>query len=227
MTRREKMRLEMLEEIKAIARRQMDENGTASISLSAISRELEVSQPALYRYYASRDDLLTTLILDAYNAQAAYLEETSAHFEGSDTAQQLLEVLLAYRVWALDHAIDYQLIYGNPIPGYHAPAEVTTPAAQRVFAVILQILMKAYQAGAIRQLPEPGPLPESLPFPLSLDGEQPLPPEVVYTGIAGWCRIHGIISLEMFHHTTPLLPEPGIFYRSEVESLLKSAGMEV
>jgi AcrR family transcriptional regulator len=59
MTRREKLRQEMLEEIKATARQQMAGNGTAAISLSAIARMLGVSQPALYRYYASRDDCQT------------------------------------------------------------------------------------------------------------------------------------------------------------------------
>ncbi|WP_220270026.1 TetR/AcrR family transcriptional regulator [Marinitenerispora sediminis] len=51
-------------EIKAIALRQLAEGGIAAVALTRIAKELGLSGPALYRYFANRDDLLTALIRD-------------------------------------------------------------------------------------------------------------------------------------------------------------------
>lgn len=227
MTRREKLRQEMLDEIKAAARRQMTENGTASISLSAIARELEVSQPALYRYYANRDALITALIVDTYGDQAAALEKAAASIPHGEHRRRLMAVLLEYREWSLQHPVDFQLIYGNPIPGYSAPAELTLPAAQRIFAVILNILASAYTAGAMQpdehiyqaaaQMGVALPVVSGAPSP-------EIPQVVLYIGIIGWCRIHGIITLELFHHTRALVPNGDAFYQHEVEDLFRYCG---
>ncbi|MBZ0286445.1 MAG: WHG domain-containing protein, partial [Anaerolineae bacterium] len=123
--------------IKAIARRHMAEQGTAAVGLRAIARDLDMTAPALYRYFPSLDDLITALIVDAYNANADAMAEADAAQPPTDYLARLLAALNAYRDWALAHPVDFQLIYGNPIPGYHAPAEITIPAARRNFAVMV------------------------------------------------------------------------------------------
>jgi AcrR family transcriptional regulator len=229
MSRRETLRKEMLEDIKMVARQQMAESGTAGISLSAIARALEVSQPALYRYYPSRDDLITALILDAYNDQANTLEAADAGIAGDAYFSRMLVVLDAYRKWALDHPTDFQLIYGNPIPGYKAPFEVTAPAARRNFTTILNILGQALAAGRLR-LPEEHQrtaerLGVGLPDLEYIDAPG-VPAALVYIALVGMYRIHGMIMLELFHHTDSLLPDTGAFYRNEVIHLLGEAGLE-
>jgi len=228
MTRREKLRQNTLEEIKAIARRQMAENGTAAISLKSIARAMEISGPALYRYYASRDELVTALIVDAYNDLAGAMERAPAGFDREDYGGRLLAAVLAYREWALAHPIDFQLIFGNPIPGYHAPAEVTLPAASRSFAVILNILSDAAQAGVLKPQPGQVDLPPGLraafnPRPGGETPDQTGP--AVYIDLVGWSRIHGIIMLEMFHHIQGVVSDTGLFYRHEVDQLLSSVGL--
>jgi AcrR family transcriptional regulator len=227
MTRREKLRQEMLADIKTAARQQMAENGTAAISLSAIARALEVSQPALYRYYASRDDLVTALIVDAFDALAVALAEAQQGLPTEAYSRRLMAVILRYREWALEHPVDFQLIYGNPIPGYQAPYEVTAPSSWRSFVVILNILDQAYTGGALQPPASYIQAVEKLNLRLPLiDDEQgvALPAVVLYIGMTGWYRIHGMIMLELFHHVQAMLPEPGAFYRHEVEELMRSAG---
>jgi AcrR family transcriptional regulator len=229
-TRREKLRHEMMLDIKLSARRQMTENGTAAISLSAIARELEVSQPALYRYYASRDDLVTALILDAFNDLADTLEQAAAQFSDEVYGPRLLTVIIAYRQWAMEHPIDFQLIYGNPIPGYHAPSQVTAPASARSFTVILGILARAYTAGALKPQPEQvrAAAQMSLALPELEAGLSPsLPKIILYLGIIGWYRIHGIIMLELFHHIQGVVNDTQAFYQHEVELLLKGMGLDL
>lgn len=230
MSRREEMRQAMLEDIKAAARRQMAESGTAAVSLSAIARSLDISQPALYRYYASRDELITALIVDAYNAQAAALEAAAARVPESEHARQLLAVLLTYRDWALANPVEFQLIYGNPIPDYQAPYAVTASAARRNFNVLLAILHRAYRAGSLRPPAEMEQAARALVIDdaASEDGApSSLPPMVLYLGITCLYHIHGMIALEMFHHTDAILPNAAAFYRHEVEALIRSAGMQI
>lgn len=224
MTRREKLRQITIDEIKSLARLQMAEGGTASLSLNAIAKQMGMSGPALYRYFESRDALITALIVDAYQDLADILEETAARFAGQPARECLLEVLLSYRRWALDHPVDFQLIFGNPIPGYQAKETVTAPTTGKVFAPILRILEQAYQQEN-RPYPE---FLESIPpdqlhirMPQSLLDFQPsLPEKVVYIGIVSWYHMHGMIMLELSNHIQPLVSDPAAFYRFEIERLI-------
>jgi AcrR family transcriptional regulator len=228
MNRRERLRESTLEEIKTIAGQQMAEQGTAAISLNAIARQMGMTTPALYRYFSSRDELITALIVDAYNAQASALETADASFSlPDDYAGRLLSVLLVYRRWALENPVAFSLIYGSPIPGYHAPAERTAPAARRNFAVILGILNAAYQAGVLRPTERYFQLPPALldrpdAQQLLSDG---LPVPVLYLGLVGWSRIHGLIMLELFHHLDTLVGDLKTFYKGEVLELLAANGL--
>jgi AcrR family transcriptional regulator len=220
----------MLEDIKTIARQQMAENGTASVSLSAIARVLEVSQPALYRYYANRDELVTALLVDTYSDLADVMEKASTVPPPNAFGKRLLSVMLAIRDWALKHPVDFELIYGNPIPGYHAPEEATQPAARRGFAVVLRILGEAHAAGALKPRAEYLDLPKSIQVNLPAGESSPsetLPPVVVHLGILGWCLTHGMIMLELHHHTTALLDDPATLYQFEAQNLLQGMGLEV
>src|SRR5260370_13795106 len=74
---RARVRAEMTDEIKAAARRHLETDG-ANLSLRAVARDMGMVSSALYRYFASRDELLTALILDAYNALGAAVEAADA-----------------------------------------------------------------------------------------------------------------------------------------------------
>jgi len=209
------------EQIKSVARRQMQAQGTAGLSLRAIARELGVSAPALYRYYPSLDALITALILDAFHALADALEAAEATFPDEEPRGQLRAALLAYREWALAHPTDFELIYGNPIPGYSAPAEQTVPAASRALAILGRITDRGVRSGHIRLTPALTTIPESVNAHLSL-----LAPgygtsaEVLHTCMIGWTRIHGAIQLELFGHTPPVVGDPTAFYGGLVEALI-------
>ena len=67
-TARERARASLTADIKEEARRQLATVGADALSLRAVARELGMVSSALYRYFPSKDDLLTALIIDAYNA---------------------------------------------------------------------------------------------------------------------------------------------------------------
>ena len=227
--RREKLRLATQTEIKDIARKLMAEHGTAGLGLRAIAREMDVTAPAIYRYFPSLDDLITELIIENFTALAAAMAEGEASAPKTDYAGRLMGMLMAYRRWALDHPIDFQLIYGNPIPGYVAPAERTMPAARRGFDVVVEILAGALAAGAIIPPPEYEALPETISAQLAgVNAHEgyDVPVVVLYLATVGWTRIHGIVMLELFDDIQPVLGDTEAFYRFEMHMLLKQLGYQ-
>src|SRR5215471_9200480 len=160
-TARERVRAELIREITEIARRQLATDGAAGLSLRAVAREMGMVSSAIYRYFPSRDDLLTTLIIDGYNAVGAAVEKADAARPAGDYSDRWLAGCRAVREWALAHPHEYALVYGSPVPGYQAPERTIEPAA-RSAVVFGKIIGDAYRAGATVHLP--GPL---VPVPAS------------------------------------------------------------
>jgi AcrR family transcriptional regulator len=145
---RARVRAELTAEIKAIARRQMAEDGPANINLRAIARELGMVSSAIYRYFASRDDLLTALIVDAYNALGEAGEAADAAVDPHEVRDRFLAVADAAYRWACDQPSQDLLLFGTPVPGYAAPQDTIGPAT-RFTLVLLRILDEAARQGAV------------------------------------------------------------------------------
>jgi len=169
-TARERVRAELSREIKEEARRQLGASGAGGLSLRAVAKELGMVSSALYRYYPSRDDLLTVLIIDAYNALGAAAEDAIAAGQTAagcaDPARpappardRWTAACHAVRDWALANPHEYALIYGSPVPGYRAPEATIGPAA-RVPLAFAGLLGEALARG---ELTEPGPAAGALP----------------------------------------------------------------
>ena len=129
-TARERARAELTREIKQEARRQLAAHGAQGLSLRAVARELGMVSSALYRYFPSRDELLTALIIDAYDALGDAAEAADAGRPAADIRGRWAATCHAVRNWALAHPHEYALIYGSPVPGYQAPQATVVPAAR-------------------------------------------------------------------------------------------------
>lgn len=227
-SRRERLHEATREEIKSIARQQMDAQGTAAISMRGIAAQMGMSTPFLYHYYHNRDELVTALIVDAYTLLAESLEQADASCPSQDIADRTLAVLLAYREWAVTHPTDFALILGNPIPGYRAPEDIILPAARRGLLVMLHLARLAWQQ---QRLHIPSEYQDD-----SLDLTQeftswcqqqgyefPIP--VLFLVLTASAMIQGLISLEIYGHTQFFLRDPSLSYRSEMLALLRRWGM--
>lgn len=217
------------EEIKQAARRLMAEHGTAGLSLRAIAREINMQPSGLYHYYGSLDELITVLIVEAFNALADALEAARETAAGQSSAAQLIAVLQAYRLWAMTHPTDFQLIYGNPIPGYAAPREITVPPVIRGFSVIVGLIENLLQSGALEAVPPydhtPPEIEARLQELIERDG-YPVSARALFLGAVGWTQLHGIIMLEMFNHLQPVVGDADVFYRAQIINLLKTMGLK-
>lgn len=226
--RRERLRAATTDEIKAIARQQMTQQGAAAISLRAIAAQMGMTAPALYRYFSSRDELLTVLILDAYNSLADSLQVARDGTTSEDAARRLWNTLLAYREWALAYPVDYALIFGSPIPGYHAPGDDTIPTAQRTMGIMLELMLEVYRQYQLKPISGTAEQTKALHTQLAewkqrLEREYPL--ELLHAALAAWAKLQGLITLELFGHFRFILPDPAELYRQELLDLYKRLGM--
>ncbi|MEO7909936.1 MAG: TetR/AcrR family transcriptional regulator [Roseiflexaceae bacterium] len=228
MSRRERLRDNIREEIKTLARTQMATSGTAALSLGAIARAIEMVPSALYCYYASRDDLITALIVDAFDALGQAAADADAQVIASDYGARMLATARAYRAWALANPADFLLIFGTPIPGYDAPPEPTNAAVRRAFSVFLRILEAAHAAGVLHPPPEheQQAAHQSINLPQPDASERSIAPVVNYTGIACWARMHGLVILEVTNHLQPSIADTATFYRAEMLATLKAIGLD-
>jgi AcrR family transcriptional regulator len=206
-TARERARAELTREIKEEARRQLASVGANGLSLRAVARELGMVSSALYRYYPSRDDLLTALIIDAYNALGDTAEQAIGTTPGP-SVRRWLAACHAIRDWAVARPHEYALIYGSPVPGYRAP-EATIEPAGRVPLAFVGVLGSAVAAGEVAVEPGAHEAPHgevggvlgdqaaallaALPGPSAA-----VPPDVLLRAVIAWTQLFGMISFELF-----------------------------
>lgn len=217
--RNEQINLE--EAIKETAWEQIAEHGAAALSLRAMARQLHITAPAIYNYFNRRDDLVTALIIDAFtslgDSQFSALEDLAA----DDHAGRLRSIALAYREWAVTHPQRYQLIFGTPIPAYHAPVEQTTPAAARSLSALIQVLESASNAGELQPQRKPV-LHSSLQQQLEnwKTTHEGASPDVLVLALIVWSRVHGMVSLEIGNQYPAFIENPGEIFQLEVEMIL-------
>jgi AcrR family transcriptional regulator len=209
--------------IKSVARQQMAQHGNAGLSLRGIARELGVTAPALYNYFPRLEDLITALIVDAFTALAEAMEAAEAAAASDRPYDKILAICLAYRQWAIEHPTDFQLIYGNPIPGYHPPEEITIPQARRPFIGIFRWFIRADEIGEltipVRNLDVPPAMAAGVAAWCRESGIEVAGP-LMGLLVSGWAIIHGTTALELYHHLQPLVGDGATFYRYEISAFL-------
>src|SRR5262249_21573727 len=154
---RDRARAELVREITAQARAQLAEHGAERLSLRAVAKELGMVSSALYRYFPSRDHLLTALIIEAYDALGAAAEDAAAALPAADRRGRWRAACHAVRDWARGNPHEYALIYGTPVVGYRAPRDTVAPAT-RVPLLLLGLLREAHAAGALAMVGSGRPL---------------------------------------------------------------------
>ena len=226
---RERTRAEITGQILDAARRHLATEGASGLSLRAIARELGVSSSGVYRYVASRDELLTRLIVAAYDALGAAAEAQEAAVARADLASRWSAVCDAVRGWALANPNEYALIYGTPVPGYVAPAATIAPAA-RVSSVLLGILSDA--AGrlppAVAEDDVPSGGREAL-APLRSIAGSVVPDALLQRGLMALAALFGTVSFELFGQLQGIVGEqPGdreAFFAESVRRWAEQVGI--
>lgn len=187
-TPRERFREQLRSDVKDTALRQLAEGGPAAVSVNAIAKELGLSGPALYRYFASRDALLDALVIDAYRDLADALE-AARRSSGRDPLEACAA---AYRAWGRAHPHRYRLLFGQPASEHDGHREELVAATAR----LMELMLDAVRA-------EPGPIgaaPRGLSEQLrawATDRQLEASAPEALRAITIWARLHGWTRLEI------------------------------
>ncbi|MGM0929991.1 MAG: TetR/AcrR family transcriptional regulator [Actinomycetota bacterium] len=241
-TPRERAREQTINDIVRIGREQLSQVGAAALSLRAVARELGVVSSAVYRYVGSRDELLTLLVVEAYNELGEAVEQAVAAAGDRDAGARFRALCRAVREWGLREPARYALLFGSPVPGYQAPAERTTGPGIRVVFALVKIIDDAYRTGALtapqdpeetgqqpmRQEPRPQGSAQhgaALPGPLhhELDAIRrefglAAPDALVARGTLVWTSLFGAVNFEVFgQYGRETFTDPGVLFEHHLD----------
>ena len=219
-----------MSEIKQTALGLMAQQGHTDVRFTDIARVMGLTPPALYRYYADRDELLTELITDAYRDLATALVVPVRTQETLDPQAHLLLVASAYRGWALEAPHRFALIFGPPVPGYAAPEDgPTVEAAKDAMANLAAVVLRAAAQQAL------GPPIITAVEPVTraclVDDEKKaklgddLTPATHQAMLHAWASLHGFVCLEAYGNLDqfPAEARDGLF-RTQVELAGRAIG---
>jgi AcrR family transcriptional regulator len=223
---RARVRDELTREIKEAARRQFATEGSAGLSLRAVARELGMVSSAMYRYFPSRDDLLTALIVDAYDAVGSAAEAAESAVRRRNLLGRWLAVSGATRAWALAQPQEYALIFGSPVPGYHPPAGAIDPAG-RIPLLLIRLVSDAVEAGR-------GPVADDRPLPRAVRADlrslrgsvAPVLTEhqLAHTVLA-WTELIGSISFELFGQLHGVISDHRSYFDYQMQGVGRRLGL--
>lgn len=204
-----------------LGRRHLVEHGAAGLSLRAIARDLGMVSSAVYRYVSSRDELLTLLLIDAYSELAGVVDR--AREAVPDVwSDDVLAIAHAARDWAITHPASWALLYGSPVPGYHAPAERTVGPGTRVIGAFFDAIAAGIATGDIMLTNHTAPQPISSDFErIRHEFGFPGDDSVIAKCFAIWAGVVGAISLEVFgQYGTDTLSDVQMVFDTQVRLLV-------
>ncbi|NUH40924.1 WHG domain-containing protein [Streptomyces samsunensis] len=217
--------------IKTTARQLLVKLGAGGLSLDAVARDSGLALSEVEAVYPHRDDLLTALLIDAYDDSAAAMEQADAAAleAGASAGARLLAATRALRRWSFANPGEFTLVYGSPVPDYHAPQD-TVPPASRTPAVLAGIVRSALEAGELaaprREVPGP---PLLLPEAVQLFGGTPEAPyaDLIERGIVLWSNLIGLLVFQVFSRTHDSVRDEAAFFDYAIAVAAEGIGLVV
>jgi AcrR family transcriptional regulator len=219
--KRQESREQIEARIVELGRRQLVDRGAARLSVRAIARDLGMVSSAVYRYVSSRDELLTLLLVDAYSDLADAVDR-ARETVGDQWGDDVIAIARAARRWAVGHPAGWALLYGSPVPGYHAPAERTIGVGTRVAGAFFDAVAAGIATGDIRLTDDVAPQPMSSDFErIRQEFGFPGDDRVVAKCFLLWAGVVGAISLEVFgQYGADTLTDPSAVFDAQLRLLV-------
>jgi AcrR family transcriptional regulator len=224
---RARARAEVAAAILSTASAHVAAHGAAALSLRAVARDLGMASSAVYRYFASRDELLTALIIEAYDSLGEHTEQVVATSADQAPAQRWVGAAMAIREWAIARPHDYALLYGTPVPGYAAPDDTVAPGT-RVSLALISIVADAFTGG---RLDEPDDLVISSGTAASFGGLSRVVqiPDVrdstVLAIVLAWTQLFGLLTFELFGQTKNFVGDDELLFRDAATNMARRIGL--
>lgn len=215
----------MIEDIKKAAGARLAVDGP-NLSLRAVARDVGVVSSAVYRYFASRDDLLTALIIDAYDELGEAVEQAEGAVPRRELSARWLAAGRAIRAWAIANPHEYALTYGSPVPGYAAPQDTIGPATRPVL-VLVAILRDGAERGALDTTGDrlPRAVRADVEKLATFAGFENIPPALLARGMTVWAQLFGTLSFELFGRLTNAVTDYDAYFDHQLRAMAGYLGM--
>lgn len=227
-TPRDRARAQTMADIVRIGRQHLATEGAAALSLRAVARDLGVVSSAVYRYVKSRDDLLTLLVVDGYDELGDAVDRALAAVAADDFVGRQAAIARAVRTWGLAEPATYALLFGSPVPGYQAPAELTNGPGTRVVLALVRVWTEAFAAGRL----EPpavavgsAALADGFAEVRSELGVE-VPDGLISAALFAWAALFGCVTWEVFgQYGDGALGDPEALFELHLERLSAAIGL--
>lgn len=227
-SRRERVRAATIEEIKSTAMRMLRERG-ADLRFADIARDMGVTAPALYRYYADRDELLSALMVDGFRAMSDTLGDALDSVAPDDLAGRIRAAAVAYRDFARADPSRFSLLFGLPNPGFgRHSGHASGPAAGATMATLERLVQSVVDHGRA-----PTPLVRDVGPTWSTEagttaqrsGGTRIPPDSYQSLLHFLAAVHGFSCLENFDHLSWITEDSrDELFDAQVDLLVRAMG---
>ena len=223
--RRDRQRAATEAEIRDVARRLLAEGGQDALSLRGIAREMGMTAPAIYRYFASLDDLVIALCEQYFSEAALAIQGALDTSDLVDLGERMHLAIRTFRGWALAHPGEFLLMFRRPA----APMdEAWAHAKHETFAgLFLEMFVRMTDQGALR-LPDAAEVPETACRALHgfADAHHiDLPDPALWMFSRSWVRLYSVICLELMGQLQFMFDDVTPYFEAELEAVAASLGL--
>ncbi|MFE7524365.1 TetR/AcrR family transcriptional regulator [Kitasatospora sp. NPDC057542] len=228
LTRRDRLRLQMSEDVRAVARDIIATHGVDALSLAEIARRVQVTPAALYRHFENLADIVRHTARDivahlAFELQAAVDAEPETDF-----AARLIAPTRSFRRWALAHREEFNLLFGTPTAAAaDAQTDMTSDWVRRLSEVWGPVFVQLWNARPYPVLAddelEPLLRQQMAAYRAATGVEMPLGAVVVM--LSCWRSIYGQVALEVFAHFAPLIVDQEPMFEMLMRDLMDRMGL--
>lgn len=236
-TRRERVRAAAYDEIRSVGRKLLATDGASGVTLRAIAREMGMTAPALYRYYDSREALLTDMCACSFNELSDTIEAACEAVSTHDPVAGIMAASRAFRRWAYEHPAEFAHLFGSPIPGFMGPqshephgADLGNPAhvaGMRFGGLFMRLFVALW-----REQPFPVPADDEIEpelraqLDLDLPGAEEIPPGARLKFLSAWVSLYGLVTMDVFGHLGWALSDTEPFFEYELSQLCAKLGID-
>jgi AcrR family transcriptional regulator len=210
------------------------------VTLRAISREMGMTAPALYRYFENLDGLVEALCAALYDECTEFLRFRQDELAEDDVTGRLGAACRAFREWSMAHPAEFTLMFASPGTGPAAARDAAGDAAggaagsapdpgpahaagMRFAGVFVELFVRLWERDGF-----PIPTPEEMGPALTGQFEAfraesgiPLPVGAVQVFTSCWIRLYGMVALEVFGHLHVTLEDGAPMFEAELTAIAR------
>jgi AcrR family transcriptional regulator len=201
--------------ILAAGLRLLAQGGAEALTVRGLARELDLVPSALYRYVASREDLLTLLLTHAFSDLADTIQAAHDAVPRDDIRRRWRAFAHTLRNWSLAHRHEWVLIQRSMVAGPRPFGEHTF----RLHLLLVRLGADAEAAGIHPVVARPGATSAmpGLPALLVAAGVE-VSEQTALAGLACWHLLDGALYNELLQLAGTELLEPDAYYEAMVSA---------